>query len=201
MTKTIKKGNDYEPNILKTYLSNLIFEGFHTKFSYPLFTVDETLTVINSLSTYIAYKKSKSIIICEIDKKICGFIFFSTSQDKFTQLYSFFRKTLSIRQTFKLLFILYLLTYKPEKNEKYIEMLVVSKHYYRNGVARSLLFHCIKNNNYQNIVLNVASDNYKAVQLYENLNFKVIKKQKSLLTNFFNGKKEWLLLRRTNEKN
>lgn len=89
--------------------------------------------------------------------------------------------------------------YITSPSEAYIERLVVSPEYRRQGLARSLLDaaeNLAREANKKTVALHVTAGNQPAITLYENEGYAVISRQRSLLTRHFLGVREWLYLRK-----
>ena len=106
-------------------------------------------------------------------------------------------------QSLKLLLLMVMLSYRPQKNEGYIDLVVTDQKFYRLGVAQSLIEHSMvmTMTSKQRLTLHVADTNQQAIKLYEKLNFRRIKHESSRLLYWQTGKKGWYLMRLENEKN
>lgn len=92
-------------------------------------------------------------------------------------------------QSLKLLFLMVMLSYRPQKNEGYIDLVVTDQQFHRLGVAQSLIDHSMAMTSKQRLTLHVADTNQQAIKLYEKLNFKRIKHESSRLLYYFDWEK------------
>ena len=87
--------------------------------------------------------------------------------------------------------------YSSKSSEAYVERLVVSPSFRRQGMARRLLSAAedlARNRNKKTIGLHVTADNLRALRLYESEGYKEVSRQKSLITAYFLNIREWLYL-------
>lgn len=89
--------------------------------------------------------------------------------------------------------------YTPEPSEAYVERLVVSPSFRRQGIARRLLSAAedlARDSGKQTVGLHVTADNLGAMRLYEAEGYVEISRQRSLITAYFLNIREWLYLRK-----
>ena len=201
MKKTIKSVATYDPDYLSQQLSQLISQGFSAKFTHQLFSKKTATLAIKVISDYLVMSQQHTLAICEIEGQICGCLLISEDPNNLAHLYHFFRRSLTVMQSLKLLFLMVMLSYRPQKNEGYIDLVVTDQKFYRLGVAQSLIEHSMAMTSKQHLTLHVAESNRQAIKLYEKLNFKRIKHESSRLLYWLTGKKGWYLMRWENEKN
>jgi ribosomal protein S18 acetylase RimI-like enzyme len=87
--------------------------------------------------------------------------------------------------------------YSSKPSEAYVERLVVSPSFRRQGMARRLLSAAedlARDQGKEAIGLHVTADNLRALRLYESEGYKEISRQKSLFTAYFLNIREWLYL-------
>jgi ribosomal protein S18 acetylase RimI-like enzyme len=87
--------------------------------------------------------------------------------------------------------------YTSKPSEAYVERLVVSPSFRRQGMARRLLSAAedlARNRNKETIGLHVTADNLRALRLYESEGYKEVSRQRSFLTAYFLNIREWLYL-------
>lgn len=90
--------------------------------------------------------------------------------------------------------------YNPIKTEAYVERLVVSEDYKRQGLARNLLYEAEslgRAAGKSSIGLHVSGVNQPALRLYEREGYEETSRQRSRLTGYALGIKDWLYLKKT----
>lgn len=90
--------------------------------------------------------------------------------------------------------------YNPIKTEAYVERLVVSEGHQRQGLARTLLYEAEalgRAAGKSSIGLHVSSVNKSALRLYEAEGYEEASRQRSLLTGYSLGIKDWLYLKKS----
>jgi ribosomal protein S18 acetylase RimI-like enzyme len=89
--------------------------------------------------------------------------------------------------------------YSSEPSEAYVERLVVSPSFRRQGMARRLLSAAedlARDRGKKTVGLHVTGDNLRALRLYEAEGYKEVARQRSLMTSYFLDIREWLYLRK-----
>ena len=89
--------------------------------------------------------------------------------------------------------------YSSQTSEAYIERLVVSPSFRRQGMARRLLSAAedlARDRGNTTVGLHVTGDNLGALRLYESEGYKEISRQRSLITAYFLNIREWLYLKK-----
>ncbi len=89
--------------------------------------------------------------------------------------------------------------YSSEPSEAYVERLVVSPSFRRQGMARRLLSAAedlARDRGKKTVGLHVTGDNLRALRLYEAEGYKEVARQRSLITSYFLDIREWLYLRK-----
>lgn len=89
--------------------------------------------------------------------------------------------------------------YVPLSSEAYVERLVVTPEYRNKGVARSLLHAAEalgRESGKSTTGLHVTANNIPALRLYEAEGYSEVSRQRSMLTGYFLGIKEWLYLQK-----
>ncbi|CAN5239297.1 GNAT family N-acetyltransferase [soil metagenome] len=84
-------------------------------------------------------------------------------------------------------------------SEAYIERLVVANEYRRRGVARIMLDAAetlARESGKRTVGLHVSGSNFPALKLYEACGYEEVSRQRSLLTGYFLGIREWLYLQK-----
>ena len=89
--------------------------------------------------------------------------------------------------------------YSSRASEAYVERLVVSPAFHRQGMARRLLAAAedlARDAGKETIGLHVSGENLPALRLYEAEGFTEVSRQRSLLSGYFLGIRDWLYLRK-----
>jgi len=89
--------------------------------------------------------------------------------------------------------------YAASSSEAYIERLVVANEYRRRGVARIMLDAAetmARESGKRTVGLHVSGSNLPALKLYEACGYEEVSRQRSLLTGYFLGIREWLYLQK-----
>ncbi len=89
--------------------------------------------------------------------------------------------------------------YAASSSEAYIERLVVASEYRRLGVARTMLDAAetlARESGKHTVGLHVSGGNLPALKLYEACGYEEVSRQRSLLTGYFLGIREWLYLQK-----
>ena len=67
MKKTIKSVATYDPDYLSQQLSQLVSQGFSTKFTHQLFSKKTATLAIKVISDYLVMSQQHTLAICEIE--------------------------------------------------------------------------------------------------------------------------------------
>jgi ribosomal protein S18 acetylase RimI-like enzyme len=89
--------------------------------------------------------------------------------------------------------------YSSESSEAYVERLVVSPSFRRQGMARRLLSaaeELARDRGKATVGLHVTGDNLRALRLYESEGYKEVSRQRSVITAYFLDIREWLFLKK-----
>jgi ribosomal protein S18 acetylase RimI-like enzyme len=89
--------------------------------------------------------------------------------------------------------------YAPLPSEAYVERLVVAPGHRRGGIARTLLREAeevARESGRETIGLHVSGVNLPALRLYDGEGYEEVDRQRSLLTGYFLGIREWIYLRK-----
>jgi ribosomal protein S18 acetylase RimI-like enzyme len=90
--------------------------------------------------------------------------------------------------------------YAATSSEAYVERLVVSQEHRRRGMARALLDAAeslARDSGKETVGLHVSGGNLPALKLYETYGYEGNSRQRSLLTGYFLGIRNWLYLKKT----
>lgn len=90
--------------------------------------------------------------------------------------------------------------YNPIKTEAYVERLVVSEDYKRQGLARNLLYEAEslgREAEKSSVGLHVSGVNQEALRLYETEGYEETSRQRSRLTGYSLGIRDWLYLKKS----
>lgn len=89
--------------------------------------------------------------------------------------------------------------YSSVPKEAYVERLVVSPSFRRQGMARRLLSAAedlARDRGKETVGLHVTGDNLSALRLYESEGYREVSRQRSLITAYFLNTREWLYLKK-----
>jgi ribosomal protein S18 acetylase RimI-like enzyme len=89
--------------------------------------------------------------------------------------------------------------YVAHSSEAYVERLVVSREHRKQGMARALLDAAealARESGKESVGLHVTGDNVAALKLYESYGYEERSRQRSLLTGYFLGIRNWLYLQK-----
>jgi GNAT superfamily N-acetyltransferase len=89
--------------------------------------------------------------------------------------------------------------YSSTSSEAYVERLVVAPAFRRHGMARRLLSAAedlSRDSGKQTVGLHVSANNLPALRLYEDEGYEEISRQRSYLTGYFLGIRDWLYLKK-----
>lgn len=90
--------------------------------------------------------------------------------------------------------------YNPKLSEAYVERLVVTRQYRNQGMARKLLRRAERMGREagkETVGLHVSGNNNPAIQLYKDEDYTEVSRQRSLMTGYFLGIREWLYLKKS----
>lgn len=179
-------------------LSELIFNGFRTKFTAKLFSEATAQHVSFVLAQVLSSESSKNLIIARQDDALCGCLFLTNTDNR--SLYDVIKQEYSGLMKFKVLLFFAILEHKIADNETYIEFLVVSERYRKKGVGTQLIKQCQNSVSTKVLTLYVASNNMNAINLYQRNGFRVQITQNSLLTGKLVNNKKWHFMVWENKK-
>ncbi|MGF1472652.1 MAG: GNAT family N-acetyltransferase [Rubrobacteraceae bacterium] len=115
-------------------------------------------------------------------------------------LWKALRRNLGLLRAFWATALLSYPRYTPRPTEAYVERLVVTPAYRQRGIARKLL-HRAENMgreaDKETVGLHVSENNEPAIQLYKNEGYVESSRQRSLMTGYFLGIREWIYLKKT----
>ena len=179
-------------------------EGFVDKFR-PVFG-DRREVSINIMEKWIELEHSAGgvrSLVAEADGNIVASVGLrmEASEDEVVArgLWRTLRRNLGLPRTLWATTLLSHPHYTYLKAEVYVERLVVTPEYRNRGIARSLLSSSettAQDAKKETIGLHVSGNNEAAIKLYEAERYSEISRQKSFLTSYFLGIKDWLYMKK-----
>ncbi|MGB3632998.1 MAG: GNAT family N-acetyltransferase [Rubrobacteraceae bacterium] len=109
------------------------------------------------------------------------------------------RQNLGVLRAFWATILLSHPRYTPKTSEVYVERLVVTREHRNRGVARQLLHRAERmgrDAGKETVALHVSGDNEPAIQLYKDEGYTEVSRQRSVMTAYFLGIREWLYLKK-----
>lgn len=109
------------------------------------------------------------------------------------------RRNLGVLRAFWATILLSHPRYSPKNSEVYVERLVVTQEHRNRGMARKLLHQAEKmgrDAGKQTVALHVSGNNEPAIQLYKDEGYTEVSRQRSAMTGYFLGIREWLYLKK-----
>lgn len=109
------------------------------------------------------------------------------------------RRNLGLARAFWATMLLSYPRYTPKTSEVYVERLVVTQDYRKQGMARKLLHRAERigrEAGKETVGLHVSGNNEPAIQLYKDEGYIEVSRQRSLMTGYFLGIREWLYLKK-----
>ncbi len=114
-------------------------------------------------------------------------------------LWSNLRHNLGVLRAFWATILLSHPRYSPKNSEVYVERLVVTQEHRNLGLARKLLQQAEKMGHEagkETVALHVSGNNEPAIQLYKDQGYTEVSRQRSVMTGYFLGIREWLYLKK-----
>lgn len=187
-------------------IASLVIEGFIDKFR-PVFgkRMDQSLRVMEK---WISLEHSaggvESLVIegCEANEIAASVGLRTKSSNDEVMARGLWRSLSRNLGTLRALWATTLLSYprySAKPSEAYIERLVVSPGFRRQGMAKSLLAaaeELARETDKRTLGLHVSGNNLSAMKLYEEEGFEEVSRQRSLLTGHFLGIRDWIYLRK-----
>lgn len=186
-------------------VANLVVEGFMDKFQ-PVFRsrLDHATEV---MQRWVALEHaiggvSTLLIECEHEPVASVGVRLGHSDDEALsrKLWGTLRDQLGLFSALRSAALLSHPRYNPIKTEAYVERLVVSEGYKRQGLARKLLHEAEslgRAAEKSSIGLHVSASNYAAIRLYEAEGYEESSRQRSRLTGYCLGIEEWLYFKKS----
>ena len=109
------------------------------------------------------------------------------------------RRNLGIPRTIWATTLLSYPRYSSLKSEAYVERLVVTPKHRNRGVAKGLLDYSeslARNTGKKTVGLHVSGNNEAAIKLYEAENYREVSRQRSFLTGYFLGIRDWIYMKK-----
>lgn len=185
-------------------IANLVVEGFVDKFR-PVFRgrLDRAAEImerwvslehaIGGVSSLIVYRDGEPVASVGVRTG------HSDDEALSRKLWSVLREQLGLLPAVRSAALLSYPRYTPIKTEAYVERLVVSGDFKRRGVARSLLHEAEdlgREAGKTSIGLHVSGSNAPALGLYEAEGYEEVSRQRSRLTGYSLGIRDWLYLKK-----
>lgn len=185
-------------------IANLVVEGFVDKFR-PVFRsrlerATEVMEQWVSLEHAIG-GVSSLIVECEHEPIACVGVRTGHSDDEALsrKLWGTLHEQLGLLPAIRSAALLSYPRHNPIKTETYVERLVVTESYKRRGIARTLLYEAEalgREAGKSSIGLHVSGINHAALKLYEDEGYEEISRQRSRLTGYFLGIRDWIHLKK-----
>ena len=187
-------------------ISALVVDGFLDKFR-PIFgsRVDRALRIMERWVTLEHASGGVTSLVTEgySSSEIAGSVGVRTSpshEDILARgLWRALNRNLGLPRTLWATTLLSYPRYSYDASEAYIERLVVSPAFRRRGIARLLLAAAedlARESGKETVGLHVSGTNLAALRLYEAEGYKQVGLQRSLLTSYLLGIREWLYLKK-----
>jgi len=185
-------------------IANLVVEGFVDKFR-PVFRgrLDRAAEImerwvslehaIGGVSSLIVYRDGEPVASVGVRTG------HSDDEALSRKLWNVLREQLGLLPAVRSAALLSYPRYTPIKTEAYVERLVVSGDFKRRGVARSLLHEAEdlgREAGKTSIGLHVSGSNAPALGLYEAEGYEEVSRQRSRLTGYSLGIRDWLYLKK-----
>ncbi len=188
-------------------IASLVVEGFIDKFR-PVFgkRMDQSMKIMErwiSLEHSAGGVESFVVEGCEMDEIAASVgVRTKSSNDEVMArgLWRSLSRNLGAARALWATMLLSYPRYAARPSEAYIERLVVSSGFRRQGMAKSLLSaaeELARETDKKTLGLHVSGSNLPAMRLYEDEGFVEMSRQRSLLTGHFLGIKDWIYLRKT----
>lgn len=185
-------------------IANLVVEGFVDKFE-PVFR-SKIVRATDIMERWVALEHaiggvSSLIVECEHGPIASVGVRTGHSDDEALsrKLWSTLHEQLGLLPALRSAALLSYPRYSSIKTETYVERLVVSEVYKRRGFAKTLLYEAEslgREAGKSSIGLHVSGNNHAALKLYENEGYEEISRQRSRLTGYFLGIKDWIYLKK-----
>ncbi len=187
-------------------ISALVVDGFLDKFR-PIFgsRVDRALRIMERWVTLEHASGGVTSLVTEgySSSEIAGSVGVRTSpshEDILARgLWRALNRNLGLPRTLWATTLLSYPRYSYDASEAYVERLVVSPAFRRRGIAKLLLAAAedlARESGKETVGLHVSGNNLAALRLYEAEGYKQVGCQRSLLTSYLLGIREWLYLRK-----
>lgn len=162
-------------------LSSLIYESFREKFSSNFLPKETAKKITNIISAYICACERERLLVAIVKDKIIGCLYFL---DKKTSDYYFrylLKRNFRLLDRLRIYAFLTLLSYRPKKEETYLDFLAVAASFRGKGVGKKLLNH-LQIYSRKQLSLHVSSSNKAALSLYNSQGFELKAQKKSTLS-------------------
>lgn len=185
-------------------IAALVVEGFLDQFVPVFGNVREVSNAIMQKWVELEHASGgvRSLVV-ESDEKIVASVGVRVGESQEAilarGLWRNLRRNLGVVRAFWATMLLSYPRYTPKTSEVYVERLVVTEDYRNQGMARKLLHRAEsmgREAGKETVGLHVSGNNEPAIQLYKDEGYKEVSRQRSLLTGYFLGIREWLYLKK-----
>ena len=142
-------------------------------------------------------------LVAEADEKVVASVGVRVEESNETilgrGLWRNLRRNLGLVRAFWATMLLSYPRYTPKTSEVYVERLVVTPGHRNRGMARELLHRAEslgREAGRETVGLHVSGNNEPAIQLYKDEGYTEVSRQRSLMTGYFLGIREWLYLKK-----
>lgn len=186
-------------------IADLVVEGFLDQFVPVFGNVREVSNAIMQKWVELEHASGgvRSLVV-ESDEEVVASVGVRVGESQETVLarglWKNLRRNLGFVRAFWATMLLSYPRYTPKTSEVYVERLVVTEDHRNRGMARELLHRAEsmgREAGKESVGLHVSGNNEPAIQLYKNEGYTEVSRQRSLMTGYFLGIREWLYLKKS----